>query len=194
MKIIENNDKNEIEIYTPYNPEFVSEIKKRIGDAKWSASKKCWLAPIESINSVRALMKDIYGEDDRSLITYIDLKIEFKDSVFTECAPVLLFGRILATASSRDSGARLGKGVELLKGEVTSGGSWKNWRTEVKEGSIFIMRKVPKNLVESWNNEDIFITIIDNSNLNRTDLLAEKERLLTRINEINKILGEKGIK
>ena len=192
MKIIENG--NKIEIYTPYNPDFVSMIKKKIGGAKWSSSKKCWLAPIESTDSVRKIMLSVYGESDNTSQVYVDIRVEFTVGDYSERSPYTIFGRILASASGRDSGARLGEKVELVKGKIGSGGSSKYWRTEINEGSVFIMRKVPKNLVDDWNSDDwnsddILVSIIEDSVPNKDALLAERERLLARVEEINNIIG-----
>ena len=61
MKIELNNEM--LEVYTPYNANFVSMIKG-IEGRKWNPDKKCWTVPESEIESVRDIMKDVYGYDD----------------------------------------------------------------------------------------------------------------------------------
>lgn len=55
-------------------------------------------------------------------------------------------GYTLARAKDRDSGASLQHGVALIEGEVSSGGSRKNWATIVESGSVFRLQ-VPQQLL-----------------------------------------------
>ena len=65
MKITNDNN-GRIEIYTPYNENFIAVLKKRIGGRKWNSEKNCWTAPEESIEAVRDLMMEYFGETDIS--------------------------------------------------------------------------------------------------------------------------------
>ena len=51
---------------------------------------------------------------------------------------VVLFGRTIAKASGRDTGARLGDDIIWLSGNYTSGGSTKYWKTIVENGNFEI--------------------------------------------------------
>ncbi len=51
------------EVYTPYDAEFVCEIKT-IGGARWDKEKRCWTVSVDKVETVRKIMRDVYGEDD----------------------------------------------------------------------------------------------------------------------------------
>lgn len=54
MRIHNNNGK--VEIYTPYNKEFVQKIKG-IGEARWNG--KCWIINEENLDVARKIMRDV---------------------------------------------------------------------------------------------------------------------------------------
>jgi len=72
---------------------------------------------------------------------------------------VELFGRTIACAFGRDSGAKLGDGIIWIYGIKKSGGSVKNWYTEVREATFEIQNfpiertkfaDVQKAIEEGW--------------------------------------------
>lgn len=91
IKVVENGSM--AELYTPYNPDFVSNIKTIYG-RKWDTQKKCWSIPVEGLPEARDYMKTCYGFDDISQpVTYKyweftpmgpsrDLGIPVKDQIF----------------------------------------------------------------------------------------------------------------
>lgn len=176
-------------VYTPYNPDFVKKIKG-IGGAKWNGSEKCWSIPETAVDVAREIMVDVYGYSDVKENETISLKVTFNESV-SECREdVVLFGKILAHAYGRDSGARVGDDVAYISGGATSGGSAKNWDSIVKEGSVAILSNVNKSVYEKTEIEyDITVEVLE-AKANKQQLLEEKERLLKRIAEIDKLLQE----
>ena len=50
----------EAKIFTPYNKEFITNIKT-IGAAKWNPREGCWVVPESSVDLVRDFMLKIYG-------------------------------------------------------------------------------------------------------------------------------------
>lgn len=183
---VENGKAN---VYTPYNPDFVKKIKG-IGGAKWDGSEKCWTVPETAIEVVREIMNDVYGYSDVKENETITLKLTFNECVSSACSDVTLFGKVLAHAHGRDSGASVGDDVAYINGGATSGGSAKNWYSIVKEGSIAILSGVNKTVYKKTEMKyDITIEVIENKN-NKRSLLEEKERLLKRIAEIEKLLQE----
>lgn len=179
-------------IYTPYNAKFVSAIKK-IGGAKWDSVNKCWTAPEEFVDAVREIMMEIYGYTDISENESVTLKIVFNEEAKEDRKDVTLFGKILSHATGRDSGARVGDDVAMIKGNIRSGGSVKNWVSVVEEGSTFIIKNVNKNIFKKEKdgiNYDVKIDIIDDAKKSKSELLEEKKRLLERIKEIDELLEE----
>lgn len=179
-------------IYTPYNAKFVSAIKK-IGGAKWDSENKCWTAPEAFVDAVREIMMEIYGYTDISENESVTLKVVFNEDVKEDRKDVTLFGKILSHASGRDSGAKVGEDVAMIKGNIRSGGSVKNWVSVVEEGSTFILKNVNKNILQKEKDGikyDVNIDIIDNAKKSKQELLEEKKRLLERIKEIDEMLEE----
>lgn len=186
MKIT-NIGNGRISIETPYNPEFVRKIKKAGG--RWNGATKCWETDERNIEAVRTIMKDVYGMDDMPQET-VTVKIKINDTISKHCAPIVMFGRTIAAAYGRDSGARVGDGVCFESGKCTSGGSAKNWYTYIEENSVILVHDVPKNAVEQklgWHDSYGEFEIMEKANPNAA-LLAEKEALLKRLAEIEELL------
>lgn len=184
MKIEENGEK--ACIYTPYNPDFVREIKK-IGGARWNGS--AWEIPSSRINIAREILRRVYGEDDVSDVEKVDIKLTFEEEVKTsEMGGVTLYGKRIAVAYSRDGGAKVGDDVAFTKGQATSGGSRNHPATVIEEGSEAIVNNVPVTLFEGQElPEGVKAEVIEReSSIDR--LLEEKERLKKRLLEIEEIL------
>jgi hypothetical protein len=56
-------------------------------------------------------------------------------------------GFTVAQAKGRDSGAKLGESVYMIEGDMSSGGSAKNWTTTIEQKSVFRLR-VPEKLLK----------------------------------------------
>lgn len=190
MKIT-NLGNGRIAIDSPYNPDFVRRIKKAGG--KWDPANKVWETDERSIETVREIMREVYGQDDLPQQELVTVKVTIGDKSLNEWrAPVVLFGRIIASARGRDSGARPGEGVCFEKGGCDSGGSMKNWYTIVRAGSEITIYDVPRLAVEQklgWKDEYGTFEVIENGDP-LAALRAEKEALLKRLAEIEELLNE----
>lgn len=188
MKIT-NLGNGKIAVETPYNPEFVRRIKKAGG--KWNAGKKTWECDERSIESVRAIMREVYGMDDlpQELVT---VKVTVGGKAISEdTGPIVMFGRTIASAFGRDSGAKVGEGVVFESGTCRSGGSMKNWYTVIEAGSVFYIYDVPRRAVEErlgWIDSYGTFEIVEPADP-LAALKAEKEALLKRLAEIEEILN-----
>lgn len=177
-------------IYVPYNKEFISEIKN-IGSAKWNPNEKCWTVPEEYIDNVREMMVHIYGYSDISKNETVKVTVKFLEGVAETKDSVKIFGKDVSKATSRDSGARVGENVVLVSGKIESGGSRVYWESQVEEGTIFSLSKVNKNVFDKEKNNPpykIEILDVEDEVERKSELIAEKEKLLSRISEIDKIL------
>lgn len=90
MKITNDNN-GRIEIYTPYNEDFVKDLKRSIGGRKWDMDKNCWTAPEEALDSVRELMLKHFGETDISDTPKVKVALDFSEDVKSEdmCVTIL---------------------------------------------------------------------------------------------------------
>lgn len=197
IKIVNNG--KELEIYTPYSGEFVSQIKSRVGGARWNSVKKCWTTSIEALETVREILNTVYGFSDvDNLDKTSTVRIEVLRDFDSERAPISLFNREVARAFGRDSGAKIAENVLFVKGKPISGGSKQYWSTTIPEGSVFDMLHIPDKVLENGEKQiaDMkyqyfkIVSVTPETEANdRSKLLEEKERLLARVAEINKELG-----
>lgn len=187
MKII-NIGNGKISIDTPYNPSFVQKIKQT--DAHWNPKNKTWEAEERNINAIRRIMREVYGMDDLPQ-ELVSVRVRVGDSSISALTkPVIMFGKTIASAFGRDSGARVGEGVCFESGKACSGGSVKNWHTTIEADSVFVIHDVPKAAVEQklgWDDKYGTFEIIPDADPNAV-LLAEKEALLKRLAEIDVLL------
>lgn len=192
MITIERADNGKIKIFTPYNKDFVDQIHN-IGSAKWNKNDRCWMVKEEDLETVRKYMMEIYGEtdlpDEGKKVT---VKVTALNDLVKSKAAITLFGKEIARAYNRDSGARVGEDVTLINGKFGSGGSAKNWLTTINKGSIFLVKNVSENMIiKEKDNKNIAFTIVESKTINKSVLQREKGKLLVRLAEINKLLKEK---
>ena len=176
-------------LYTPYNPDFVRRVKT-IGGARWDAKNRAWRIPVEAVDQARQIMREVYGECDLPEdIKRVTVKLTFGKDVIVEHGPIIIYGKQIASASSRDSGARVGQDVVFLEGEPGSGGSRNNWNTYIDAGSVVRVNNVPETMLSETLPDGATYEIMSDSAMpSREALLAEKERLLSRLKEIEKML------
>lgn len=179
------------DVFAPYNQDFVKAIKK-IGESRWNPRSKCWSVPVDALPAVRNIMLDIYGCDDQETPETVKLKIKIINELCYGGGDVMFCGKVLCHAGGRDSGGRAGQDVFYMNGEPLSGGSAKYWASVVPEGAVIDVSNVSKIMYEKFlenNNGDIEILSVSSKEINKGDLLDEKEKLLKRISEIDKLLG-----
>lgn len=178
-------------ITSPYNPDFVTRVKALGG--KWEASSKRWRVSSQSVDAVRAAMLDIYGQSDEPTAETVTVVVRFAVRDYAVRSPYTLFGRVLASAYGRDSGARVGDDVAFIQGKPSSGGSVKSWCTCIPENAVIEIYNVPKDYalrcIDSLDNDCISAEIIGAPQIDREALLEEKMRLTARIAEIEKLLA-----
>lgn len=74
---------------------------------------------------------------------------------------VVFMGQKVAVAFDRDSGAKVAYGARMIKGNIDSGGSRKNWYCRVDAGSVFEVEvdaeafNKNKNRIKKWDMEVI---------------------------------------
>ena len=175
-------------ITSPYNPDFISKVKLMGG--KWDAVRKVWKVEENLIEDVRSIMREVYGRDDRGELSgTCTVIVSFSEDVDGYKSPVTVFGRVIASAYGRDSGAKVGEGCAFLEGRPESGGSMKNWRTTVPAGSKVKIMDVPKCILSDTSLPDGASFMVVDDEINREALLEEKENLLKRLKEIDRLLG-----
>lgn len=188
MKITVTIKDGKAYISTPYSREFVAKIK-RIGGAKWDADSKRWAIPADELDIARRYMLEVYGEtdlpDEEGKIT-VDVK--FLDTEDEICEGITLFGRTIVQAWGRDTGAKVCDDVTLIDGSVRSGGSRANWRTIIDEGTVLRIKNLTRAALQLETEYDIEVKEVTPEGADKEALMAEKEKLLARLAEIEALL------
>ena len=182
---------NKAYLTPPYNPDFVRAIKS-IGGARWVGARKAGRIPAEAVDEAREIMRDIYGEDD-----FGGEKVTARLSVTTDITsdyrkPIVVFGRSVISAISRDGGCIIGDGVSIVcDGEQpSSGGSAKNYYAQVPEGAKITLYNIPKSAINDDLPRGIELVSVETNQINRAALVEERERLMARIAAIDEALKE----
>lgn len=189
--ITTKNKGTQTAVYTPYNAAFVSAIRK-IGGAKWDAGSKAWMVPTASLPQVRAIMRDVFGEDDQlDTCKRVTVRLSFAKNCYSaDRKPLEILGKTVARAYGRDSGAKPGDDVAFEAGSLRSDGSRANWYSVVEEGSVAILRNVPETMLDKAElPEGVTMEVIRDSGIDRAALTEEKEKLLARLAEIENLLN-----
>lgn len=151
VKTIVNAD--EIVVYSPYSSVFVS--KARDIGGKWNSTKRAWVFDARLQERVSAILYSIYGHDGINLSNLVDVQLTY-DDLEKVCSPFFKYGALVAAASGRDSGAKLGDGVLVLKGGFDSGGSMKYWKTKSLPNTVIILKQVPQEAIEKDENKSLY--------------------------------------
>jgi hypothetical protein len=141
-------------VYTPFNKQFVDAARRAGG--RWSAQDRAWLFAEELTETVRGLLRHIFGEDDtKAEVARVRLRCTFEGGEAGNRRywpdrggnlEVVLAGREVARAFHRDSGARLGPDVVLIQGRFNSGGSRANPRITVSDNTVVDLLRVPETM------------------------------------------------
>ena len=186
---VQMTDGEKIKLVSPYHPDLPGQAKAMGG--KFNGEKKCWYFDARDEARVRQLAIELFGTDGENNAETVTLRITFPQGYREHTDGVYVAGRCVARAWGRKTGAKLGEGVVLLKGNIDSGGSMRNWYTYIHPGSVFEIRDVPKAAAEKAvqaSSEAMQVEIVD-SQVDIEALKAERERLLARIAEIDAILA-----
>ena len=171
-------------IFTPFNSEFVKRVK--LFGGRLNAAAKCWSVPASAVDPVRELMRGVYGRDDLDSGTLVTIKLTFNKTVCKTCDAITVFGKCVAAATGRDSGARVGVDVCFLTGTPDSGGSARYWETVIPSGSTVVLHNVSLSLVdENALPDGVEYTFVGGDTAKRSALCKEKEKLLARIADID---------
>jgi hypothetical protein len=182
MKI--KTTENTIIVISEYNTEFVDAARNLGG--KWVSP--AWVFDIRDEAAVRAACMEFYGTDGVKTDT-VDIRVTITSDIEARTADITVFGKVVARAFGRDSGAKIGAGIVIESGKFSSGGSAKNWETTGQAGTVFLMRDVSRRLVEANSDSSIEIEILSaKAEIDKDALQAERDRLMTRLAEIDEQL------
>lgn len=179
-----------------YNEMFRTAARKLGG----KYGREGWVFDARDEERVRAELLRCYGDNGAGITDYVDVRVSLPSGTAGEnvrkymggyTSSLTLFGRPVARAYGRDSGAEIGSGVVVESGDFDSGGSAKNWNTRALENTTFLMRDVAQQayleIAEQVKNEadcEIQIELLTKVVDAKDALIAEREQLLRRLAEI----------
>lgn len=187
MDITITTQGRKIHVTTPYHPDFRDAARQQLG-GDWSAGK--WVFDVRDEQRVRDLCKQIYGTDGTPC-PVVDARVRLGDHVWDQS--MWMFGRRLLHRPSRDEPVKLGPGVVIVEGELAgSGGSVKNPRIggQESEDVVIEVRDIPAEHPDLTRADVEVLGQPDAADNDVEALLAERERLLARLAEIDAQLPE----
>lgn len=171
----------------PYSRAFVEAARNLGGQFK----NGTWIFDVRSEAMVREACYRYYGKDGIRK-NLCDVRITLPKGKWQSAGGIEFFGKQVARAFGRDGGAKMEPGIIVEAGGFDSGGSMRHWGTTAKDGTVIIVRDVSRALVdEHVDSDDLIVEILpDTRPIDPDALRAERERLLTRIAEIDALLTE----
>lgn len=177
---------DKVKVVTPYHEAFVTHARNLRG--KWKDG--AWWFDDSILEYVRDVMMECFGTTGE--IPYDECTLLVKDFSDDKIGDsIILFGRTIAKAFGRDSGARLGEGIVFIKGDYSSGGSTKNWKTVISNATFEIhnfpipslqLLDVKEAIREGW------CEVKSGKKKSHEDILKEIEDLEARIEALKNML------
>lgn len=189
MVVVTKNE-NLWSVKSPYNPDFVRFARNK--GAKWNADDKTWTFNIKSKDTKEKLKKILYElySYTEGPVRCVELRAKCEDILVDEC--LRIGGHVLVSRKHRDQPVIINDdSVCLIKGSFLGrGGSMKYPSvkfTNDAEITFEISEEYFNNLSEEEKEK---FTVVKKSDVDKEKLLAEKEELIKRIEEIERLLEE----
>lgn len=180
-------EQGNIYIRAAYNAAFVRQMRN-LG-AVWEAPE--WVTDERNIDLVRGILMEVYGKNDIETEKIVDIRVEYPNGIMSATQSSLyVCGRPAVVGFGRDSGARPGAGVSVVSGDITSGGSMRNWYVKVSAGTVLIIRDVPKSKADSYSGSGILTILEKQAKLTVGQLREEESRLLVALAEIQRQIAD----
>ncbi len=133
-----------------YNTLLIEKCRKLGGT--WDKSQGAWI-----FSSI--VEKEVEELDQTFNSDLITIEIEAIEEIQEQGKPIEFLGYPVCKAFSRDSGARIETGIELISGYCTSGGSKNRWTTVLSEGATLRL-KIPVGLLNIYEDKKFQVKII----------------------------------
>lgn len=174
---------------SPYNPDLNPQVKQIGG--KWDPATKRWGFDVRDEQRVRDICRSLYGTDgsreqDGDLVTVRVRLADHEGSKYDN--HVSFAGRRIAERPGRDAPVRLAANVVVVEGTLPgSGGSMRYPNVDAGQAVVVEVRDLPRAAL-SVEREDSYEIVGEKVDVDA--LLAERERLLARVAEIDALLPE----
>ncbi|MDI9469028.1 MAG: hypothetical protein QM296_02360 [Bacillota bacterium] len=182
---------NRITTDTPYHAGYIKAAKALGG--RWNAADRVWQFDAGVEDRVRAAMIEAYGTDGQQTTATVTIHVKL-DEVHDESDKsneFVIGGRTLVRRRHRDCPVTVGDKCSIVEGSFPEyGGSMRYPSLNWEDGTIMEAREVPESIaLRLIEEQPDAITIIGETKTDRDALMAERERLLARIAEIDALLA-----
>ncbi|MBV6425507.1 MAG: hypothetical protein NAOJABEB_03328 [Steroidobacteraceae bacterium] len=168
-------------VASPYHPQFPARAKALGG--RFNGNDKTWQFDARDESRVREMVIDIFGTDGSTGVgDLVTVRVRVNDYGLGDT--LFVAGRQVARRPGRDMPVRLGDGVVIVSGGFAhSGGSQAKPRLAAHDNTVLEIRDLPRAIAEREGLEIVEITI------DRAALMAEREKLIARLAEIDALLA-----
>ena len=181
---------NIIIVRAPYNPDF-STAARNLG-GRWSGNHRGWAFNMQTRARVRETLKTIYGTDSpdyTSVTARFDVGAWWRQDTIGDDSVCYFAGRQILSRRERDTIVKLGEGVVLIEGSFNpSGGSIRYPSLDLDRGTIVEVYDVPADHQDLTRDGVTTVQVQESELVDVDALMAERERIVARLNEINEVL------
>ena len=186
--IISETDFGKIAVYSPFNPDFVK-AAKRLG-GKWSGDTKAWLFDARDRGRVEDLLATCYGYTVAPSGELATVRIVLdEDNAGTN--EVFFVGRCICWRRGRALPVKIAEEVVIIDGEFPASAGSVRYPAVIR-GSRTVTIEVRDVPVEALAAEkELHFERIDaDTQAQREALIAERERLIARLAQIDEALND----
>lgn len=183
------SDGTSLIVHTPYDPKFPDRAYYLGG--RFEDLGRSWTFDARDERRVRELVREIYGTDgsDADAEKLVSVRLDLDE--VPGYGEIRLAGRRIAWRPARDERVRLADGVVVIKGGFSpAGGSRNNPSPSYLPGTVLEVRDVPLSVARKMTDEAPGAEIVNAIAVERSALLAERDRLVARLAAIDVRLSE----
>lgn len=167
----------------PYHPDLAQRARELGG--RWDPNARRWSFDARDEARVREMAQQIYGADDSPPET---VTVRWRPRMGRRVGEIYLAGRRIAHRPGRDVPVRLGDGVVIVEGRFAPYGGSARYPELGANGEAPVLLEIRDLPAGHPDLDDPDIEIVERS-IDREALSAERERLASRIAEIDRLLS-----
>lgn len=180
------DDGRTLMVNVEYSSSFVNRAKRLGG--RWNPRTRTWDFVAEKKELVMKALLAVYGTDGESPPETVTVDIDM-DNYGDVAQSFERFGRVLLNRPGRDQAVRIHSSVAVISGGFPPwGGSVRYPVIKEYSGTVLRVFNVPKPLAEKAVEDEGF-TIVEEK-VDYELLRVEREKLITRLNEIDTLLKQ----
>ena len=186
--VISETDFGMIAVSSPFNPDFVKGAKRLGG--KWSGDTKAWLFDVRERGRVEDLLATCYGYSAAASGELATVRIVLDEDNAGD-KEVYFAGRSICSRRYRDAPVKTADNVVVIDGEFPASAGAMRYPAVIR-GSRTVtieVRDVPVEALAA-EKELRFERIDADTQAQREALIAERERLIARLAEIDEALND----